>query len=620
MPDLPPAEAAPLHLKWNRQLWYTAGHQAAAKPALEAAATASPREVVAGRQTTIRVKFTAGPEGVPKGGKILFEVPMGFGGIYNYRVQGFILPTGTTPGYHASVSVRCSNPAVRPDLAVSLNTTAVHTFPVMDVVLQGAGLSPGDVLEVIVGDPEESTIQAIEYAMKTTWTVLVDWTGQGDYRRIPESPKVRVVADRAAAIGLVAPAVAAVGERIPLKVIPQDEWGRNLSEGFRETVELEPLSSGLAVPPRAVFEPADRGKKIVWAEAKAAGLHAAVAFHKGLALIGRSNPVRVEPAPTFRVYFGDIHIHTIYADGAGEIEEAYEFARDAKGFDFCAVSDHDTAGRRGPEALAERSAECVRRYYEPSKFVTILGYEWSRKCGHRNVYLPTDAFEPFFIKGIRSPGSLMARYKKREILVIPHHPKFLALMDWNYRNNCTQRLVEIFSQWGCSEEGREHSVVAGLKRGHKLGFIAGTDNHFARPGAGRRGPRDGAGIAAVLAKSLTREAVWEALRARRTYGTTGARILLDFTANGLVMGSISEKADPEAPRALCVRAAGQDRLSRLEILKNGDVVASLPAKGYEDVLEWEDKTPLAAETFYHARVEQEDGERAWASPIWFAPE
>ncbi|MEK7270288.1 MAG: hypothetical protein AAB215_05010 [Planctomycetota bacterium] len=63
-----------------------------------------------------------------------------------------------------------------------------------------------------------------------------------------------------------------------------------------------------------------------------------------------------------------------------------------------------------------------------------------------------------------------------------------------------------------------------------------------------------------------------------------------------------------------------DRLSRLEILKNGDVVASLPAKGYEDVLEWEDKTPLAAETFYHARVEQEDGERAWASPIWFAPE
>lgn len=611
---------APLHVAWARTLWYKACRDAAGRPALGARASASPREAVAGRQTTVRVLFTAGPEGVPAGGKVLVEVPMGFGGIYNYRVAGFLAPLGEKPGYGASVTVRCSNPSVRIDFAIGHTSEAVHTFPVVDVVVGGSGLSAGDTVEVVVGDPEELTVQAPEFAMETTWTVLVDWTGKGDYRRIPESPKVRVVADRAAGLGVVAPPLVAAGEGFRVKIAGLDEPGRNVSPGFSDAVALESLPPGLSLPARAEFGPADGGRKTVSAEAGRPGTYAVLAWNKERALIARSNPIRVqEKPPAWRVFFGDIHIHTIYADGIGEIEEAYEFGRDAKGLDFCAVSEHDTAGRRGSELLAERAAAAVRRYHDEGRYVTILGYEWSRKPGHRNVYFPTDDFEPFFLKGVNEPEALVKRYEGREVLIIPHHPKFLAKMDWSFRHDGAQRLVEIFSQWGCSEEGREHSVVAGLKRGQRLGIIAGTDNHFARPGAGRRGPRDGAGLAAVLAKDLTRASIWEALRARRTYATTGARILLDFTVAGAPVGTIHEKADPEAPRRVRLSVAGQDRLASLEILKNGEVAASHPAKGYEDVLEWEDRSPLGGETFYYARVLQEDGERAWSSPIWLIP-
>jgi hypothetical protein len=69
-----------------------------------------------------------------------------------------------------------------------------------------------------------------------------------------------------------------------------------------------------------------------------------------------------------------------------------------------------------------------------------------------------------------------------------------------------------------------------LRQGLRVGFICATDDHSGRPGTspptaqpdfGHHG-----GLAAVYARTNTREAIWEALRARRCYGTTGPRILL----------------------------------------------------------------------------------------------
>ena len=69
------------------------------------------------------------------------------------------------------------------------------------------------------------------------------------------------------------------------------------------------------------------------------------------------------------------------------------------------------------------------------------------------------------------------------------------------------------------------SVRAALDQGHRLGIIASPDH------------RGGLGLAGVWARALTREAIFEALRARRTFGTTGARLDLWMTVNGAPQGS-----------------------------------------------------------------------------------
>ena len=51
-----------------------------------------------------------------------------------------------------------------------------------------------------------------------------------------------------------------------------------------------------------------------------------------------------------------------------------------------------------------------------------------------------------------------------------------------------------------------------------FGLIGSTDHHSAFPGS------HGFGRVAVWAESLSREAIWQAIRARRTYALTGDRI------------------------------------------------------------------------------------------------
>ena len=70
-----------------------------------------------------------------------------------------------------------------------------------------------------------------------------------------------------------------------------------------------------------------------------------------------------------------------------------------------------------------------------------------------------------------------------------------------------------------------------LARGYRMGVVGGSDSHDGRPGADAPGYQErryaqGA-LTALLAESLTLDGVHEALRARRCYATTGARILLD---------------------------------------------------------------------------------------------
>jgi hypothetical protein len=139
-------------------------------------------------------------------------------------------------------------------------------------------------------------------------------------------------------------------------------------------------------------------------------------------------------------------------------------------------------------------------------------------------------------------------------------------------------LLEIYSEHGNAESDEgpfdyiRHSMggrwtpntyQAVLDAGYRVGALASSDDHLGYPGA------YGEGLAAIQAKELTREALFDALRNRRTYGVTGDRIRLDFRLNGKPMGS-------EIPytrnRRIEVSAVGWDAIKAVEVIKNGRVV------------------------------------------------
>jgi hypothetical protein len=65
----------------------------------------------------------------------------------------------------------------------------------------------------------------------------------------------------------------------------------------------------------------------------------------------------------------------------------------------------------------------------------------------------------------------------------------------------------------------------------------------------------GGGLTAVLARDQSRQAIWEAIKARRTYATTGARLLLDVSLR-LDTGSPGGPAAPPSGHGAAVDATG----------------------------------------------------------------
>ena len=73
----------------------------------------------------------------------------------------------------------------------------------------------------------------------------------------------------------------------------------------------------------------------------------------------------------------------------------------------------------------------------------------------------------------------------------------------------------------------------------QIGFTAASDNHLSQPGYTApkgKGLSQRGGLGAVLGAELTRDELFDNMRQRLTYATTGDRIILQTNVNGLEMG------------------------------------------------------------------------------------
>ncbi|MEQ1891303.1 MAG: CehA/McbA family metallohydrolase, partial [Planctomycetota bacterium] len=349
-----------------------------------------------------------------------------------------------------------------------------------------------------------------------------------------------------------------------------------------------------------------------------------------------SNPLFVTESPAReRAYWGDLHIHT--KDGhsdwvGGTPAENYAAARGLSDLDFAALSEHYYSNAA---TWMDEHVPATAAAYEPGKFVTFLATETSTHQGHTNWYLRgSDPFDMFdgrsSLFGSRDVMSDTLRTLGGRFLAIPHHFSLLDPVDWRETDSEVLRLAEVYSCHGSSEEAgrwwrfpdhisndysdtrgaRGHDLLTGLARGHKLGVIASSDSHALIPGF--------AGMTCVRTGALTREGVWDALYRRDCYATTGERILMEFSIGGARMGRELRLAAGAALVAQA-RVYGTDVIEALELVRDGNVVASLAPNAFDAVHSFPLASFSGASGWVYLRVRQRNGHRAWSSPIFLEP-
>jgi len=352
-------------------------------------------------------------------------------------------------------------------------------------------------------------------------------------------------------------------------------------------------------------------------------------------------PAPPKGAPAFNLYFGDLHGHTWQSDGMGDPEDSYVRARDVFQDDFHALTDHDSfVGKRLTDVQWQEQKDLVEHYHRPGAFVTLFGQEWTtlrmghpHGWGHFNIYSadPRIVLFDHTDPATRDLPDLYNAIRGYDAIAIPHHIGWTGI-PWEQLDPQLTPAVEICSVHGAFEyEGNRpiphrggmkgHFLRDGLLAGKRVGVMGGTDQHGLIWQHGVCWKRNAyrTGLTGVWAPELSREAILDAIRARRTFATTGVKLCLRFLCGEHLMGSELDLAEASPPRFTVEVSVPSDEgeLHTLEIVRDGEVVHCFGGEGRQSRYVFVDEQPPQGRvSFYYLRVTLRDNNMAWSSPIW----
>jgi hypothetical protein len=330
---------------------------------------------------------------------------------------------------------------------------------------------------------------------------------------------------------------------------------------------------------------------------------------------------------------GEFHRHTEFSshnDGDGLLEDAWRYALDAASHDWMGDGDHDNGF--GHEYMWWLIQKVTDLHHNPG-FIAAQTYERSvvYPNGHRNVMMPKRGIRPLprgALQGTPEQGTpdtkdLYAYLKHFGGICASHTSATGMGTDWRDNDPLVEPVVEIYQGHrhnyehpGAPRSPTEATQIGGYEpagfiwnafdKGYRLGFQSSSD-HVSTHGS----------YAIVLTHEVSRQGIIDAFKARHCYAATD-NILLDVRSGEHLMGDAFETN--QRPR-LEINVLGTATVSKLHIIRDNKYVLSIEPNTPRVKLSYsdDDGTLKAGMThYYYVRVQQADGNLAWASPMWIS--
>jgi hypothetical protein len=330
---------------------------------------------------------------------------------------------------------------------------------------------------------------------------------------------------------------------------------------------------------------------------------------------------------------GEFHRHTEFSshgDIDGLLEDAWRYALDAADLDWIGNGDHDNGF--GSEYMWWHFQKVTELFQHTPRFVAMHVYERSvvYPNGHRNVIFPRPGIRPLprattpVLEGTPEKGApdtkLLYAYLKHFGAICSSHTSATDMgTDWRDHDADVEPVVEIYQgcrhnyeHFGAPRSPTADTQIGGykpkgfvwnaLEKGYQLGFQASSDHvstHIS--------------YAVVLTDDVSRQGIINAFKKRHSYGATD-NIVVDVRCGDKIMG---DRFTTTKRPTLDIHIQGTAPIAKVQIIRDNKYVYSAEPKERKVTLHFTDMDAKQGQSaYYYVRLEQADGNLAWASPMW----
>lgn len=329
----------------------------------------------------------------------------------------------------------------------------------------------------------------------------------------------------------------------------------------------------------------------------------------------------------WNLYFGQLHAHTDISNGAGSVEEAFQYASQVDGLDFFAVTDHSDSFDNADMGAIDADGADISADWAAGKqaaasvtngdFVGLFGFEMTwpedKQLGHISTFntpgwqtrdqadfenVPT-ALENYYKALTAVPGSV-SQFNHPDTV----HGDFERFDHYSPQYDAAVSLLEVAGEDGVVDCGYYDRA---LDEGWHVAPTNNQNNHN-----GQWGDASDARTV-VLAKDLTEESLYAAMKDRRVYATQDNDLTVYYQLNGTVMGSILPKSE-EAEITVFLSDPTDEAIGNVEVVTDGGAV--LVSEYVETPSQVLELSASGGHSYYYLRITQPDGDVAVTAPVW----